>query len=145
MRVDGCGDMHVLVGVHPHDDLLCHARPGHRLPPRTDGWHRWASGHDCYGTSGQAPMRSRSFHRRLSVLGRGLTDLREGTHWPAGDWVKLSPEARLRLRCEGESDSGRRGSTRDPYLGKVRLSFCIREGSKMASRRVLTPNFDGDP
>src|ERR1035437_9933123 len=110
MRVDGCGDVDVLVGVHPHDDLLCHARPGHRLPPRTDGWHRWASGHDCYGTSGQAPMRSRSFHRRLSVLGRGLTDLQEGTRRPAGDWVKPSPEARLGLRCEGETDSGRRGS-----------------------------------
>jgi hypothetical protein len=30
-------------------------------------------------------------------------------------------------------------------VGKVRFLFCIREGSKTVSKRVLTPDFHGDP
>jgi len=43
------------------------------------------------------------------------------------------------------SGAGEGVRTLDPYLGKVPLSFCIRQGPKAAIKRVLTPNFDGDP
>jgi hypothetical protein len=41
--------------------------------------------------------------------------------------------------------AGDEARTRDPFLGKVACRFRIRQRSKMASRRLLTPNFDGDP
>jgi hypothetical protein len=90
-------------------------------------------------------MRSRSFHRRLSVLGRGLTDLQEGTRRPAGDWVKPSPEARLGLRVRERLTAGDEARTRDPYLGKVGVLFCIQEGPQTACKRLLTPNFHRAP
>lgn len=41
--------------------------------------------------------------------------------------------------------AGDEARTRDPYLGKVAAQFCIRKGAKMASRRLLTPNFHSVP
>jgi hypothetical protein len=43
------------------------------------------------------------------------------------------------------SGAGDEARTRDPYLGKVAFSFCIREGSKMSARRLLAHNFHRDP
>jgi hypothetical protein len=42
-----------------------------------------------------------------------------------------------------DARAGDEARTRDPYLGKVSFQFCIRDGSKTASKRVLTPNFHG--
>jgi hypothetical protein len=44
------------------------------------------------------------------------------------------------LRGTGAGDEAR---TRDPELGKVPFQFRIQEGSNLASKRLLTPNFHG--
>ena len=46
---------------------------------------------------------------------------------------------------ESPSRAGDEARNRDPYIGKVRVLFCIRKGVKTGSTRVLTPNFHGDP
>jgi hypothetical protein len=37
------------------------------------------------------------------------------------------------------------GETLGLVVGKVAFQSCIREGPKLASKRLLTPNFHGDP
>jgi hypothetical protein len=44
---------------------------------------------------------------------------------------------------ESRSGAGDEARTRDPYLGKVQVQFCIRDGLKAACKRVLTPAFHG--
>ena len=59
--------------------------------------------------------------------------------------VKAPLAISLPLQGEGRLTAGDEARTRDPYLGKVPFQFCIREGSKPASKRLLTANFYGDP
>jgi hypothetical protein len=76
--------------------------------------------------------------------------LATGTGEPASAPGVFVDHLRPKCWCQqrgalSQTGSGRRSSIRDPYLGKVGFSFCIQKGSKVASERVLTPNFNGGP
>jgi hypothetical protein len=55
-------------------------------------------------------------------------------------WEEVAADFLRDKKGEGRAGgtlAGHEARTRDPYVGKVALSFCIREGSKVASKRVL--------